>query len=349
MTRTKYSLLAIDGGGIRGVIPARVLEAIENRLARPVCELFDMVAGTSTGGILALGVSKPGPDPAKPAFTAAQLLGLYVDHGHEIFPQSLWRKVRTVGGVLDVRYPTTPLEQLLRDRFGETMLSTALTEVVIPTYDLSLPGPFFFKRRYTLEDPNWDVKMWDAARATSAAPTYFEPARVPSLKDGVEHALVDGGVFANNPAVAAYSDAIRTGWGKDAQIDVVSIGTGQPPMDKGHPGPIPVAYKDALHWGFLSWARPGLDVVFDGVAKAAEYEMDKLCDHDQALNYWRLQSDLPTAGHGLDDASPENIKKLQDDAETLLVKDSAKLDEICAKLEEVAADRTAAVPVPTGP
>jgi uncharacterized protein len=339
MTRTKYSLLAIDGGGIRGVIPARVLEAIEERLHRPICELFDMVAGTSTGGILALGVSKPGPG-GKPAFAAKELLGLYVDHGHEIFPHSFWRKVRIGGGILDVRYRTSPLEALLRDRFGDTMLSAALTEVVIPTYDLSKPGPFFFKRQYARE-PDWDVRMSDAARATSAAPTYFDPARVPSLNDGQEHALVDGGVFANNPAVAAYSDATREGWAGSANIYVVSIGTGQPPMDQAHPGPIPVRYKDALHWGFVRWARPGLEVVFDGLAKAAEYEMEKLCDHDQALNYWRLQSDLPSAGHRMDDASPENIHRLRLDADALLKKESKKFDAICTMLEQVAADRFA--------
>jgi predicted acylesterase/phospholipase RssA len=226
------------------------------------------------------------------------------------------------------------------------MLSAGLTEVVIPTYDLSQPRPFFFKRAYARE-PGWDVKMWEAARATSAAPTYFEPARVPSLNDGVEHALVDGGVFANNPAVAAYSDATREGWAGSAAIYVVSIGTGQPPMDQAHPGPIPVPYKSARHWGFAKWARPGLEVVFDGVAKAVEYEMGKLCDHDDALTYWRLQSDLPTAAHRLDDASPDNIEKLKADAHTMLEKESAKFEEICAMLEKVVADRAAAVPAPS--
>jgi uncharacterized protein len=346
MTRTKYSLLAIDGGGIRGVIPARVLVAIEERVGRPICELFDMVAGTSTGGILALGVSKPGPDGVAPAFTAEQLLGLYVDHGREIFPDSFWRKAGTLFGAFDPHYPAGPLEALVHGQFGETKLSEALTEVVIPTYDVTNPGPFFFKRSYTHDDSAWDVKMWEVARATSAAPTYFEPAHIAAFKDEGDHALVDGGVFANNPAVAAYADATKHGWAEHAQIYVVSIGTGRPPVDQAHRGAIPVPYKKGRHWGFLRWVRPGLEVVFDGVAKAAEYEMAKLCVHDDALNYWRLQSDLPTAGHGLDDASAENIDRLQADAKTLIDSRHKDVDEICTMLEAVAADR--ARPVPAG-
>lgn len=183
MPRRTYSLLAIDGGGIRGVIPARVLQEIETRLGRPICELFDMLAGTSTGGIIALGLSKPNADDTGPAFRAADLLELYVDHGHELFPDSLLLKIRSLDGLADVRYPTKPLEDLLRDRFGDVNLSQARVDVVVPTYDLSKPGPFFFKRRYTLADSAYDVKMWQVARATSAAPTYFEPAAVSAFKD----------------------------------------------------------------------------------------------------------------------------------------------------------------------
>src|SRR4051812_31568450 len=185
--RTRYSVLAIDGGGIRGIIPARVLQEIEERLGRPVSELFDLVAGTSTGGILALGLAKPAPGGGAD-YSAADLLGLYVDHGEEIFPPSLWPKIRSLGGMVDVRYPAGPIEALMKDRFGDTMLSEALTDVVIPSYDLSAPGPFFFKRSYAREKDSWNVEMWKAARATSAAPTYLEPAQLPAFDNEGDHA-----------------------------------------------------------------------------------------------------------------------------------------------------------------
>jgi predicted acylesterase/phospholipase RssA len=344
--REKYSILAVDGGGIRGVIPARVLEAVEERLGRPISSLFDLIAGTSTGGIIALGLTRPGAGAGTPAYTASDLLSLYRDHGREIFPDSILLKVRTLGGLADPHYPAEPLEELLQDRFGATKLSDALTEVVIPAYDLSGPSPFFFKRTYARDEAHsWDVDMWLVARATSAAPTYFDPARLPAFADeerDADHALVDGGVYANNPAASAYADALDL-WGHEVEIQVVSIGTGLAPQQPGR-GAIPVAYEDALSWGLARWAQPVLEVVFDGVAKAVEYQMIRLCRHAEGASprYHRMQSSLPTAASALDDASERNVERLVADAETLLHEDAATFDAICEALEAVAADRDAA-------
>jgi predicted acylesterase/phospholipase RssA len=345
MARTKYSLLALDGGGIRGAMPARILQEIEERTGRPVCELFDLVAGTSTGGILALGLTKPAATGGGPAYAAADLLRLYVDRGAEIFPPSLVRKIRSLGGLADVRYPAGPIEALMRDRFGTTMLSEALVEVVIPSYDLSAPRPFFFKRSYSQERDSWNVEMWKAARATSAAPTYFEPAQLPAFEDEGDHALVDGGLFANNPTASAYADAVAL-WPGAVEIHVVSIGTGRPPAARRDRGAgIPVSYGHARHWGLARWAHPILDVVFDGVANAVEYQMERLCRHGDAgaPRYHRIQGPLQTAHHALDDASAENIARLLADTEAILrdPEVAASLDRICAMLGDVCADRDA--------
>jgi predicted acylesterase/phospholipase RssA len=318
-----------------------VLEEIESRMGRPASELFDMIAGTSTGGLIALGLSKPATGGKAPAYRASDLVQFYVQHGGELFPDSLARRIRSLWGLADVRYRTDPLEQLLRDMFGDTNLSEALVEVVIPSYDLSKPGPFIFKRSYTIDDIANDVKMWQVARATSAAPTYFEPARVAAFKDEGDHALVDGGVYACNPAIAAYSDAVRL-WTGAAEIHVVSIGTGEPPQTEAQRGRIPVPYNRARHWGLVRWAPPMLDVVFDGVAKAVEYQMQRLCHGHATADYYRLESPLPTASHALNDASAGNISKLQADAEMLLQRRRNVLDDICAMLATVAADHDAA-------
>ena len=341
--RTKFSVLALDGGGIRGIVPARVLQALEEHMQRPVSELFDLVAGTSTGGLVALGLTKPSSaDAAAPAYTAADLVDLYLDHGGEIFHSSLAHRISTAGGLRGVRYPAGPIEAVLADRFGDTMLSKAVTQVVVPSYDLSGPAPFFFKRRYGVDDPGLDVRMADAARATSAAPTYFDPAPLaPFPGETRPHALIDGGVFANDPAVCAYAEALDL-WGDDVEIQVVSIGTGQPPQEYGR-GRIPVPYAKARHWGLAKWARPVLDVVFDGVADASEWQLKRLCRHGDEANprYHRLQSPLETANHALDDASPDNLERLLDDAETLLATKQTAFAQICAALEETAADRSA--------
>src|SRR3954447_23630200 len=345
MARTTFSVLAVDGGGIRGIIPARLLQAIEEELHRPVAELFDLAAGTSTGGIIALGLATPGPG-GRPELSAEDLLGLYTEHGHEIFDASLWRRIGTLGGLRDARYSEGPLERLLQERFGTAMLSQALLEVVVPAYDLSLPGPFFFKRRYARDEQHtWDVEHWRAARATSAAPTYFEPAELPPFENEGAHALIDGGVFANNPAACAYAEALPAFTGEaggDVEIHVVSVGTGEPPPRPGTAGG-PVPYDRARGWGLAHWAGPMLHVVFDGVSKTVDYQMRRLCAdaEDTAPRYHRVQSDLPTASPALDDGSPRNIGRLIADAEALVDKEAQLIAEVCADLRRIAVQRDA--------
>jgi predicted acylesterase/phospholipase RssA len=333
MAASQYNILTLDGGGIRGVIPARVLEALVDCLGRPVCEVFDLVAGTSTGGILALGLTKPGADGG-PAYSANDMLELYMRDGPAIFPHSIELEVKTLHGLAHARYPAKPLEQLLGERFQETMLSEALTEVVIPSYDLSAPGPFFFKREYAeSQEHEWDVPMAKVARATSAAPTYFAPAVLPPFAgEQREHALVDGGTFANNPAIAAYADALRKA-DRDARFVVVSIGTGRPPQKLGS-GPIPVPAEKARDWGLEQWARPILEVVLDGAAKTVEYQLAQIAGAaGRSLEYYRLQSSLPTASHALDDASDGNRRALLADANSLVAENEQELERICAALK----------------
>lgn len=332
MGEGRYRVLALDGGGIRGLIPARVLKQVEAHMGRPIAEMFDLIAGTSTGGILALGLTKP-DEQGKPAFTASDMCDLYLNEGTAIFPHSILQEVRTLHGLADARYPAEPIERILAQRFGETMLSRALTDVVIPSYDLSAPAPYFFKREYAnSETEAWDTPMALVARATSAAPTYFDPAVIPSPDGHAAHALVDGGTFANNPTLSGYVDALRLKKAEISRIVVVSIGTGLPPQTAGS-GPIPIEADKAGHFGLVKWTRPILEVVLDGVPKAVEYQMKVIqAANPDGLGYYRLQSDLPTASHALDDASPENCSKLIADAESLIANSNDTLQHIYSEL-----------------
>jgi uncharacterized protein len=331
MNKECYRVLALDGGGIRGLIPAHVLKEIETHMGKPISKMFDLLAGTSTGGILALGLTKP-DDTGEPQFTASDMCDLYLEEGAKIFPNSILQEVKTLHGLAEARYPSGPIEQILAQRFGDTMLSKALTEVVIPSYDLSAPGPYFFKREYAKsETEDWDVRMALVARATSAAPTYFDPAVLPAADMHGQHALVDGGTFANNPTLSGYVDALLLSK-EIPRIVVVSIGTGLAPQTPGS-GPIPIEAGDVGDFGLVKWARPILEVVLDGVPKAVEYQMKAIqAAHPDALGYYRLQSGLPTASHALDDASAENCAKLVADAEALIEGSTATLEQIYAEL-----------------
>jgi uncharacterized protein len=312
-------VLSIDGGGIRGLIPALVLAEVERRTGRRIAELFDLVAGTSTGGILACALTAPSPDdPGRPRFSAEELSRLYETEGPNIFSRSLLKRITSIEGLIDERYDDDGLQGAL-DRFlGATRLRDALTPVLITAYDIEERAAFFFRSARAVRDPAYDFAMADVARATSAAPTYFEPAAVTAAAGGRAFALVDGGVFATNPAMCAFADVIRDGRAIEL---VASLGTGQ------HTRPLPL--NEVRGWGELEWARPIIDVVFDGVADTVDFQLGQLlADGD----YVRLQTELRLASDDLDDASPENLARLRREAEGLIRAREADIDALCARL-----------------
>lgn len=292
-------ILSIDGGGIRGLIPSLVLAEIETRTGRAVAECFDLIAGTSTGGILALGFSSDDGN-GRPRYSAKDLAGIYQRRGKEIFPRSLWKGVTSIGGLGDERYTHTGLEHVLREYFDDAALSSCLTRTLITSYDIENREPLFFK---SWKSEHRSVLVREAARATSAAPTYFEPALV--TVDGAMKALVDGGVFINSPVVSAYAEARRLFPDED-NIVVVSLGTGELVRR--------IDYEDALGWGRLGWALPLLSCMFDGVADAADYQMRALLGD----NYIRLQTDLTTASDDLDNVTQSNIDSLIKEARAMM-------------------------------
>jgi uncharacterized protein len=142
-------ILSIDGGGIRGIIPALVLADIERRSERPACELFDLIAGTSTGAIIALGVTVPGDErpggTSRPRWSARELADIYAEDGPRIFHRSLVRTIETAHGLLIEKYAAGGLEALLERCLGDAPLSSALSDVLITSYDVYKHEPFFFK------------------------------------------------------------------------------------------------------------------------------------------------------------------------------------------------------------
>ena len=317
-----FRILSIDGGGIRGIIPALVLQEIERLTGRRIAELFDLIAGTSTGGILALGLARPGQGGV-PAFRAADLVGLYEREGSHIFSRSVWHRARALGNAFEEKYPTAPVERVLQQYFGEARLSEALTNVLVTGYEIEERRPFFFKSHNAKKDPAADdFPMRWAARATSAAPTYFEPAKVPATVSKGYQALVDGGVYANNPAMCAYVEALCK-WGPE-RIVLLSLGTGEAVQ--------PIPYKSAKDWGLVNWAQPILNVVFDGVSDTTDFHLRSLMGQDtgKLVGYWRLQVQLKPGQDAMDDSSEENLRTLRRSAEQLIAGSPAVLAEICA-------------------
>jgi uncharacterized protein len=285
-----------------------VLTELERRAGRRVFEMFDLIAGTSTGGILACAVCAPDPLPA------SELVTLYEDEGPNIFDRSLFQRIQSADGLLDEKYDDAALDSALERFLEHKRLSETRPDLIVPTYDTALPGPYFFKTTKARATPETDdFPLSVVARATSAAPTYFEPVELG------ERALVDGGVFAVNPAMSAFAEVLKE---VDArEVVLLSLGTGQHTRKR--------SFDEIKDWGVARWARPILEVVFDGVSDAVDYQLDHVLGGER---YWRLQTELTLASDDLDDASEDNLAKLRGHAEDLIREQSATLDAAIARL-----------------
>jgi patatin-like phospholipase/acyl hydrolase len=297
------NVLAVDGGGIRGLIPALVLAEIERRTERRIGELVDLIAGTSTGAIIACALAKPDPMPAE------RIADIYVEEGPRIFSRSLVKRITSLEGYIDERYESDGLVDALRTHLGAARLPDARPPVLLTAYDIERRRAVFLRR-------GDDLSMVDAAHASAAAPTYFEPAQV----DGA--ALIDGGVFAGNPSVCAYAEVA-------GDLDLLlSLGTGADTR--------PLRYEEVRGWGQLEWARPLVGVVFDGIADAVDTQLGSLLRDA----YVRLQTPLDEASDDFDDASEENLAALRREAERLIAARDADIDRVCERLTSARAGRT---------
>jgi uncharacterized protein len=225
----EFRILSIDGGGIRGIIPAYWACEIEKRAHKPIAHLFNLLSGTSTGGIVAAGLSFPNPDGKTPKFAAYELLDVYRHRGNEIFPPTSWlkEKMDIVKSLFGSRYQDTGRKKLFEELVGKdaagniAKISSSLTELVITSAneDCIITSHLFnrFDARY---DEYFNDTFVDTLMCTSAAPYYF-----PSYEIKNKGFFVDGGVHVNNPADVAYAEARRYGFSSD-RISVVSMGTG---------------------------------------------------------------------------------------------------------------------------
>jgi patatin-like phospholipase/acyl hydrolase len=299
-----YRVLSMDGGGMAGLFTARLLD----RLATEYPALLpkaDLLAGTSTGGIIALGLAG--------GRTPAELADLYELRGKEIFDDSWWDDIRDLGKAVGADYSTRNAKKVLDDELGaSTTLRQLAKRVLIPTFDLdphdahSTGGkepppdeprvwkPKFF-HNFPGNDSDGGQLVVDVALRTSAAPTYF-PAY---------QGYIDGGMVANNPSMAALATALDARCGDQDLGDVVllSISSGTDPKYlKG----------ENLNWGWGQWARPLVSIMISGVMGVAHFQ----CKQILGDRYRRLDRVLDRAVQ-LDDVRPKTLEYLKQEADAI--------------------------------
>jgi patatin-like phospholipase/acyl hydrolase len=304
----KYLILSLDGGGIRGVLTAALIAELERRTS--FLQGVELIAGTSTGGILALGLAA--------GKTPSELVDLYAEKGKRIFSRrDLWDRMAVRGDELyRADFGTEPIKEVLKQTLGGVRLSQLSKKVLVSSFDLDKrPAPDAKTKRqwkakffhnYEGDSSDGDERAIDVALRTAAAPTYF-----PAV-DG----FIDGGVVANNPSACALAKAVKEGEALDS-IYLLSIGTGfSPNFIEG----------DDLDWGLIQWGTRILGLVMDGSLGVPDYQCTQLLGR----RYHRLQVPLESP---IDLADTDKIGELL----ALLQTDDVKqrLDEATAFLEGI--------------
>lgn len=263
-------IVSYDGGGIKGYLPAVVTADMEAKTGQPLGTMADMLAGTSTGAILALGLAAGVP--------ALDMANFYRAKGPAIFRRSWGKRLRSCFGVADEQYSNEALHAGLKEIFGDKKLSDLAAPCMAVAYEIETRQVVFFTSWDARRDPHRDFTLVDVAMASAAAPTYFEPWAAMSTA-GDRFACIDGGVAANDPAQCAVVEALKAGHTPDS-IRLVSLGTGQ--EDRSY------LLQNARNWGLAAWGRPLLDILF----AAASDITDHHCRHMLPGRYVRLQQDM---------------------------------------------------------
>ncbi len=326
-----FRILCLDGGGIRGVMPARILQKVEEQLGSPLKDHFDLIAGTSTGSILAAGIAL-GKSPE-------ELLNLYKDNGLTIFPyQNLYSPKRLPlilkYGISAPKFSDEGLIAVLQEQFGDEKLSDLTPDpegtmdslkVLIPSYDTQSRNPVIFK---SWCHDRWyaDIPAWEICLCSASAPTYFPAHRIE--KNGQDYSLIDGGVCANNPVSCALAEAIkllRQSSNQSAanvieQIKIISIGTGDPAS--------PIPWEQVRGWGLIQWGLHIADVFMDAPPDVHRYVAEQIIGNQS--NYIRLQLPLKESLLKMDDAREHNLQALLKETDSYINQEQERLEKFLA-------------------
>ncbi|ARV05237.1 hypothetical protein BTO04_00365 [Polaribacter sp. SA4-10] len=333
--KKKVRILSLDGGGIRGIIPATIIKYAENYLQerRPgttIADHFDLIAGTSTGGILTgIYLTPQEENKNKAKYSATDAFNFYVDNGHAIFNASKINGIKRLWGLGSaVKFNPQNLEKLLKEKVGDLKISELMKPCLITTYDMNRKSSFFFTS--TEDTAKREFLVRDILRSTSAAPTYFPPAKIKNLASGPQKDTrcnnmvnLDGGVFANNPTMCAYAEARNTNFKDRANnepsasgMHILSIGTGG--------GGFKIENKEKSdRWSLLKWAQLIPEIMMDGNIDTVAFQMNEIFQVQQANNeesYLRIDTPQKdrTYASDMSNASPENINNLKKAGEKTL-------------------------------
>lgn len=319
------TILSIDGGGMKGIVSALVLIELEDILKKYtgantvyLVDYFDLIAGTSTGSILAALLLCPN-DCNRPKYTASDALNLYLTKGKTMFQTNPLHKLRTLGGLIGPKYKNKALVAELISYFGSVKTAELLKPCLLTSYNMTTRDSLFFNSLSSLKSEDRNFNLADAVLASTAAPTFFPPSCIKAY-NSCEDCLVDGGVFANNPSLCALIEALKLERTKNIN-DTMVLSIGNVYSAKSYD------YNKVKHWGAINWAFPLLDVLMDASEQTVDYQLNKLYSTLGVSNqYLRVVANVNENVPSMDDTSQKAIDRLLEIGNELVKKKHRDLE-----------------------
>ena len=327
---SKTRILSIDGGGIKGIVPAvvllnleKLLQHLSNNKNSRIHDYFDLFSGASTGAIIIAGLLSPDQNN-RPKYSSEEILDLYLENGHIIFNSSFFQEIKSVSGIVNVKYDPEGLESVFEKYFGKSELKGLLKPSLIPVYDLSRGKNYFFRQQKALISPRHNFYVKDLLRGATSALSYFPPAQI-STVNGLEHrCFIDGGVFANNPALSAYAEFRYHNSNLHAKDTMMlSLGTGRKTTN--------LDCEVTANWGAAEWLYQGSYLTSNAVASASDYQLNAV--YNNKPNYLRLDASFDDEqSSSMDNTDKEYLDYLISLGESIVKDKQSEINSFAEKL-----------------
>ena len=332
----KVRILAVDGGGVRGIIPTTVLAYIEGKLIEKtgnpnarMADFLDFGAGTSTGSIIAGMVMTPN-EKGRPAFKMKEAVQAYFDIAAKVFKKDWRRNLKTCWGLFGPKYGVDAINTELIKKFNHWKLNELLLPCAFTGYDTAKRMPVIYTNRDDKEKYG-DYYLKDVVRGSTSIPSIFKPAYFRNGSD--VNTIIDGGVFANNPSMVAYVEVLKTTELAERFNEltpehalILSFGTGRGLITK-------YPYRKIMRWGKVRWFIPILNILLQGMSDVTNYEMETYFrTYKVSENFVRINPAIVLGSADGEDASAENMKNLHQDALNYISKNRTFLDNLAERL-----------------
>ena len=326
--QTPITILTIDGGGMAGILPIRVIQYMQKRLQKPIFSLFDIMAVTSTGSIIGGYLTTPSPITGQ-VQTPDELMYLYLTESKKIFHRSFGYKVATFWGLFGPYFPSGPKEKVLADQFNGTRLSTANTNLLVSYYSLLHRRVQFFNSDLAKASLNEDYHMEDVVGAATSTPSLFAPHNFCNLDKTYCDRALDGGIAVDNPTMAAYLYARKKY--PDRDLVIVSLGCGVTD------GAIPenAIRGDISGWG-LSKAGHFLEAMINAQVLETDLELRRIAHlpGSHIRTYYRLTTNF-TEPVSVFSADRANVEKVLAASDKLLLTQNHRLQSMVETLNKI--------------